>query len=90
MRGFMFVKYSTIKKSVPGALSYPNQSFTCSVGKHKVSVTRASKLDRHGNPVYTANVLGSRGNVISSHRTNGNCHTAVSGALKKAGIKTKY
>lgn len=85
-----YVKYDTIWNAVGGGFSNPNQSAIFKVGKHKVLLSRAEKLDRYGNPVHTATVINSDGSLGKSCRTNGSATLAVSGALKKCGVQTKY
>ena len=85
-----FVHYSTIWNNVGGGLNYPNESKVCKVGKHKILLTRASKLDRYGNPVHTATLINKDGTTGLSARTNGTATLCVSNLLKKMGIDTKH
>ena len=85
-----FVHYSTIWKNVGGGLSYPNESKICKVGNRKILLTRASKLDRYGNPVHTATLINKDGTTGMSYRTNGSATLCVSNLLKKYGVETKH
>lgn len=85
-----YVHYSTIWKSVGGGFSNPGESRVCKVGKHKVLVTRSQRLNKYGNPVYTANVINKNGAVSSTYRGSGSATLIVSNALKKSGVSTKY
>ena len=85
-----FVNYSTIWNSVGGGLSNPGEVKICSVGKHKVVLQRADRLDRYGNPVHTATVINKDGSSGASYRSNGSATTIVSKALYKNGVDTKY
>lgn len=85
-----FVFRSTIFKSVGGALSNPGESRVCKVGKHKVLVTRAERLDPYGNPIHTAAVIRKDGTVGKAAKTNGGATMAVSEALENVGVGTKY
>lgn len=85
-----FVKSDTIWKSVGGGFSNSGEKKVCKVGKYSVLVERAERLDRYGNPVHTATVINKDGTMGKSARTNGNATLAVSQALKKCGVETKY
>lgn len=85
-----YVKYGTIWKGVGGGLSNPNEAKICKVGKHKVLLTRSSKLNRNGNPVHTATYINKDGSLGKSHRSDGSATLVVSRALKKNGIDTKH
>lgn len=85
-----YVKRSTIWNSVGGGFSNAGEAKVCKVGKHKVLLTRANRLDRYGNPVHTATVINKDGSMGKSYRGNGSATLIVSKALKKNGIDTKY
>ena len=85
-----YVFRSTIWNSVGGGFSNPNESKVCKVGKHKVLLTRANKLDRYGNPVHSATLIKKYGSLGKSYKSNGSATYVVSKALKINGIETKY
>ena len=85
---FMF--YSTIWNSVGGGLSNPGQTKVCNVGKHKVILSRAEKLNSYGNPVHTATYVNKDGSMGVSVRGTGSATNLVSNLLKKKGIDTKH
>lgn len=85
-----FVYNSTIWKSVGGGFSNAGESRIFKVGKHKVLVTRAERLDYYGNPIHTAVVVCKDGTVGKACKTNGSATLAVSGALENVGVGTKY
>lgn len=85
-----FVYNETISKNCPGALSNPNQSVLCRIGAHKVNITRGSKLDYYGNPVYTATYINKDGSYGQSYKTNGSCRMAVKGVLNKEKVDVKF
>ena len=85
-----FVFNKTVKNNVPNALSYPNQTVLCNVGKHKIVVRRHEKLNYYGNPIYTATYVNKDGTAGASYRTTGTCRLAVDGVLKKHGVSVKY
>lgn len=84
-----FVYYTTIWNSVGGGFSNPGEKRICNVGKHKVLVERAERLDRNGNPVHTATVIKKNGSFGESYRSNGSATLVVSEALKRNGVDTK-
>lgn len=84
-----YVRRSTIWKAVGGGFSNAGEAKVCKVGKYKVLVTRANKLDRYGNPVHTATVINKDGTVGSSYRANGNASLVVQEALRRSGVSTK-
>lgn len=84
-----YVHYSTVWNSVGGGFSNPGEARVCKVGKHKVLVTRSKKLDRYGNPIHTATVIKSNGEVGESYRSSGSATMVVSRALERNGIRTK-
>lgn len=85
-----YVYYDTISKSVRGGFSNPGERRICNVGKHKVLVERADRLDRYGNPVHTATVINKNGRLGASYRSNGSAALVVSEALKRNGVDTKH
>lgn len=84
-----FVHYSTIWKSVGGGFSNPGESKVCKVGKHKVLVSRADRLDYYGNPVHTATVIRKDGSMGATCRSNGSATFTVEKALQRSGIDVK-
>lgn len=84
-----YVYYDTISKSVRGGFSNPGERRICNVGKHKVLVERADRLNRYGNPVHTATVIDKNGRLGASYRSSGNAALVVSEALKRNGVDTK-
>lgn len=84
-----FVRYNTIWKSVGGGFSNPGESKVCRVGKYKVLVSRADRLNKYGNPVHTATLINSDGSVGASYRSDGSATLVVSRALERNGIGTK-
>ena len=85
-----YVKSSTIWKGVGGGFSYPGAAKVYKVGKYRVLVSRAENLDRYGNPVHTATLLGKNGTLLKSYKSNGSATLVVSNCLKKNGIGTKF
>lgn len=85
-----FIFRDTIWKSVGGGLSNPGQTKVCKVGKHKILLTRANKLDKYGNPVHTATYINKDGTPGISVKSNGSATLCVSNLLKRKGIETKY
>lgn len=85
-----FVYRSTIWKAVGGGLSNPNESKVCKIGKHKVLVSRAARLDRYGNPIHTVTYINSDGSLGVSSRGTGSATLTASQTLKKMGIETRY
>lgn len=85
-----YVMDKTIQKNVGYGFSYPGESKVCKVGKYKVLVSRAERLDRYGNPVHTATLINKDGTLGASARGNGNASIIVSNVLKKNGVDTKY
>lgn len=84
-----FVYYTTIWKSVGGGLSNPGESKVCKVGKHKLLLSRAQRLDYYGNPVHTASVIYKNGSVGATCRSNGSATFTVEKALQRSGIDVK-
>lgn len=85
-----YVRDTTIRKNVPTTLNNPGETQICRVGSRRLLLTRGDRLDRYGNPVYTATLMHGNGQLGKSHRSNGSAHYAVTGALKKNGIDVKY
>lgn len=85
-----YVFRDTIWKNVGGGLSYPNESKICKVGKHKILLVRADKLNRYGNPVHTATIINKDGSPGLSYKSDGSATLVVSNLLKKKGVETKY
>ena len=81
---------NTISKNVPGALSNPNESRVCKVGRHKVLIFRKAKLDYYGNPVHVATYINSDGTPGVTYQSNGGSQHAVRGLFNKKGISVKY
>ena len=75
-----FVYYDTVWKNVGGGSSIPGDTKFCNVGRHKVVVSRGEYLNRYGNPVYTASVLGDDGQVRATSRSSGSATMVVSNA----------
>lgn len=84
-----YVYYDTIWKGVGGGLSNPGESRLCSVGKHKVLLTRSQKLNQYGNPVHTASLVKDGRTVGYSLKSAGSATLVVSKMLAKNGIETK-
>ena len=84
-----YVHFSTLWKSVGGGFSNPGESKIVRVGKHKMCVSRAGKLDRYGNPVHTATLIKADGSFGASYKSNGPAYLVASIALKRNGIDTK-
>ncbi len=84
-----YVKYSTVWNSVGGGLNNPGESKLVKVGKHKILLSRAEKLDRYGNPVHTATLINKDGTVGASYRSNGHATFTTAAALNKNGIEVK-
>lgn len=84
-----FVYYDTIRNQTRGGLTSPGEQKRMRIGKYKVSVERAQRLDRYGNPVHTASVYDDYGRLMSSYRSNGPVEHTVSGALRRIGVETK-
>lgn len=84
-----YVNYRTLWNSVGGGLSSPGASRVCTVGKHKMLVTRDQKLDCYGNPVHTVSVIRPDGTTGRSYRTNGSATLACEQALKAEGIQVR-
>ena len=86
-----FIYYNTASKSVWKGGGYnPGESRVCKVGKHKVILTRAERLDRFGNPVYIGTVLKKDGSSGKPYKTNSSPTGAAIGALHGEGVLTKY
>ena len=85
-----YVFRSTIWKSVGGGFSNPGQAKVVKVGKHKVLISRNTRLDRYGNPVHTATLIKKDGSLGKSYKSNGSATMVVSKALSLNGIDTKY
>lgn len=85
-----FVYRKTIWNSVGGGFSNPGESKICKVGKHKVLVTRSSRLNKYGNPIHTAVLIKKDGTLGRTFSSNGNATFVVQRALKLNGIDTKY
>lgn len=83
-----FVYYDTIRNQTRGGLSAPGVK-QLRIGKYRVGIARAPRLDYYGNPVHTAWVYDADGNVLSSYRSNGSAELTVSTALKRCGVETK-
>ena len=83
-----FVRYNTIWKSVGGRFSNPGESKICRVGKYKVLVSRADRLNKYGNPIHTATLINSDGSVGASYISDG-AALVVSRAHERNGIGTK-
>ena len=90
MRRKPYVFRSTIWNSVGGGFSNPGESKVCKVGKHKVLVSRANKLNKYGNPLHTATLIKKDGSLGKSYKSTGSATFVVSQALKRNGIDTKY
>ena len=86
----MFVYRKTIWNKVGSGFSNPNQSKVFKIGKHKVLLSRSARLDRYGNPVHTATLIKSNGQVGNSYRSNGNATLVVSKMFVKNGIGVRY
>ena len=84
-----YVYYDTIWKGVGGGLSNPGESRLCSIGKHKVLLTRGDRLDRYGNPVHTASLVRGGRTVGYSAKSSGSATMVVSKMLEKNGVETK-
>ena len=84
-----YVHRQTIWKSVGGGFSNPGESKICKVGRHKVLVSRADRLDRYGNPIHTATLINKDGSLGKSYKSNGSATLTVSKALLLNGIDTK-
>lgn len=84
-----YVRYQTITNATKGGLPSSGQSKVLRVGSNKVLLSRAEKLDKYGNPVYTASLIKNNGNVESSSKVVGNAELAIERALNKGGIDTK-
>lgn len=85
-----YVQYDTIFKKVGGGFSNPGEMRICKIGRHKVAVQRDERLDRNGKTVHAAAVVkrdGTLGPVCKSHA---DASWAVSKALKKTGVETKF
>ena len=85
-----YVNYKTIFNSVGGALSNPNESKICKIGKHKVFLTRLPKLNKYGNPVHSATYIHKDGSLGPTYKSVGSATLVVSGALRRVGIFTRY
>ena len=85
-----YVYQSTIKKNVPYSINNPGETIRVKVGAHRLKVTRADRLDRYGNPVYTATVLGRSAPRNASYKTNGHVQHAVQGALWASGVLVRF
>ena len=85
-----YVNYSTIWNSVGGGFSNPGESKICKVGKYKVLVSRAERLDYYGNPVHSAVLINKDGTLGKSSKSNGAATNAVMRCFEKNGIDTKY
>jgi len=75
--------------SVGGGLNNPGKSKLVKVGKHKILLSRADKLDRYGNPVHTATLINKDGTFGESYRSNGSGTFTTAAALNKNGIEVK-
>lgn len=84
-----YVYSSTIWKAVGGGFSNPGERRIVHVGKYKVMLSRAQRLDQYGNPVHTASVIRKDGTVGGTYRSNGSASLTVSRALEKEGVETK-
>lgn len=86
-----FVYYNTVSKSVWKSGGYnPGETRVCKIGSHKVVLTRAERLDRSGNPVYTGTVIRKDGTAGKAYKTNNSPAGAAIGALHGEGVLTKY
>ena len=85
-----YVYRNTIWNNVGGGLSSPGATKLCKVGGHKVLLTRSQRLNKYGNPVHTASIIGTNGSVKATARGSGSASLIVFRALKKIGIDTKY
>ena len=85
-----YVRSSTVWNSVGGGFSNPGESKIFQVGKYKVLVSRAERLDRFGNPVHSATLINKDGSLGKSYKSNGSANFVVSKALKLNGVETKY
>jgi len=83
-----YVQSSTIWDNVE-IPSTPGEIKVCRTGSHRVLLTRGERLDRNGNPTYTATVMHKNGRLGKSSKS---CYpsTAVAGALKENGVEVKY
>lgn len=90
MKNKPYVYKDTIWSKVGGGFSNPGESKIVNIGKHKVLVSRADRLDRYGNPVHSATYVNKDGSLGKSARSNGNATLVVSDCLKKNGINVKY
>lgn len=84
-----YVYYTTIWKSVGGGLSNPGESKVCKVGKHKLLLSRAQRLDYYGNPVHTASVIYKDGSIGGTYRGNGSASLIAEKALQRSGVGVK-
>ena len=76
-----FVYYTTIWKNIGGGLSNPGESKVCKVGKYKLLLSRAQRLDYYGNPVHTASVISKDGSICGTYRGNGSASLIAEEAL---------
>ena len=67
----------------------PGESKILKIGKHKTLLTRGERLDRNGNPTYTATLIHKNGKMGKAAKS---CYpsTAVAATLKENGVDIKY
>ena len=85
---FVFAK--TVWNSVGGGFSNPGESKIIKVGKHKVLVSRANKLNKYGNPIHSATLVNSNGSLGKTYKSSGSATLVASECLKRNGIDVRY